>query len=425
VYFSEDQKRPLNSFAQSQESFKLPKFIGSRKEAKENELFLHRARVICVYPIKQKEKTSMIKHPLLLTSVTLAVLSLAVLSNARQAFACIWDSNTIKDELQSQDLPLFQLITGQFPHHGEAFYRRQAQRSLASLKSKPNDPEALNELGAAYTKLGRYDQALVSFVKLQKIKPGKYETLSNLGVLHKKMGQYDKAAKYIASALKIKAEGHMGLGDWYLKMLQYKASTAKSKTQPTSNFLGKAYTSSFYSWKIKDQKSFFANIKAMIRNDRRFADIYVVLGDYLQRNYRARNQALWCYVRALDLGHKNPAAIKNRIKKIHDHWRNAIKHSARGRRVLESIDKSIAGIKRELSQRQDWLKQFKEIEAALLAKSSDVDFAAVLAVMRSKSIGIAPANEHGILTLKSAKGALPKSKHRPSWGAPGSAKRPG
>lgn len=330
------------------------------------------------------------------------------------AAACIWDTNTLKDELQTKHTPMFHLITGQFAHHGPAFYEKQAAKARETLKTNPNDIAALNNLGAAYTKLGRYKAALSTFLSIEKIQPGKYETYSNLGVLFKKMGKFEEAGDYIAKALKIKPEGHMGLGDWYLKMIRYQADVQKSESSPTKNFLGHSYDKSFYSWKVKDKDTFLKNIKALIRNDRSFADAYVVLGDYLMRiPVGTRNLALWSYVRALQLGHKNPTQIQKRITGIYKHWKEALEDDYNGKK-LESHRDTIVGIRADLKKRGKWLEQFMSVEAELIKKSDDVDFDAVHKEMTKRKILIAGPANHGMLAKSGNESGKAQAGAKPS-----------
>ena len=135
--------------------------------------------------------------------------------------ACVWDSDTLHDEMQTE-ADTFDLITGQFPHHGKAYYEARITRTLARLERIPGNRNLRNDLASAYLRVERFEDALREFEALRKEKPGEYKTLSNLGVLHKKMGNYARAFEYTAQALEIKPEGHLGLGDWYLKMLRFR-----------------------------------------------------------------------------------------------------------------------------------------------------------------------------------------------------------
>ena len=149
-------------------------------------------------------------------------------------FACLWDSDTIRDEIQARP-SLFELVTGHLPHHGTAYYEARVGR----LEPKRDrSQEETNDLAVALIRLSRFDEA-AALLKAQLAKePGRYITLSNLGVLHKKQGDYARAADYIHQALAIKPEGHMGLGDWYEKALAWRAQRETETSPPLENFSG-------------------------------------------------------------------------------------------------------------------------------------------------------------------------------------------
>ena len=152
-------------------------------------------------------------------------------------FACLWDSDTIRDEIQARP-GLFELVTGHLPHHGTAYYEARVDR-LEPKRDRSR--EETNDLAVALIRLGRFDEARV-LLKAQLAKePDRYTTLSNLGVLHKKQGDYARAADYIHLALAIKPEGHMGLGNWYEKALAWRAQRETETSPPTENFLGDNY----------------------------------------------------------------------------------------------------------------------------------------------------------------------------------------
>ena len=330
---------------------------------------------------------------------------IACLLTIQGAYACLWDSDTIKDELASKDADIFELISNQFPEHGEAYYKQRVKAAVILLGKDTSDVVARNDLGAAYTKLGEYDKALAVFTTLDRDKPNTYETLSNLGVLHKKMGKFDKAAEYIARALKIKPEGHMGLGDWYLQMLRYQNEVSKTKEAPISNFLGMDYGDESSAWQISsemekrfgDRALLEKQLKALIRNDRHFPDSYVVLGDLLRpRGSQAQlNLAFWCYLRAHDLGHKNPKMLMARMKGIHEHWSKAVNNSSSGNHVV-SFEETLKDIRGQLKKRENWLKNFKKIEAEMIGKGQEVDFKAVKEELAKREIKVEGPKEAGI-----------------------------
>ena len=140
--------------------------------------------------------------------------------------ACINTSYSRTDEVEITN-DLAHLIIGAFAHHGPAFFENEVKRCQAILAKDPNKFDARNDLGAAYTKLGRWKDAEQAFNENNRRHPNRYKTASNLGVLYKKMGEFDKARMWIEKALKIRPEGHMGLGDYYLAHDQVAEATER------------------------------------------------------------------------------------------------------------------------------------------------------------------------------------------------------
>jgi len=70
-------------------------------------------------------------------------------------FACLWDSDTIRDEIQARP-SLFELVTGHLPHHGTAYYEARVDR-LEPKRDRSR--EETNDLAVALIRLGRFDEA--------------------------------------------------------------------------------------------------------------------------------------------------------------------------------------------------------------------------------------------------------------------------
>ena len=289
-------------------------------------------------------------------------------------FACLWDSDTIRDEIQARP-SLLELVTGRLPHHGTAYYEARVKRL------EPNSdrsPEETNDLAVALIRLGRFDAARVLLEAQLVDEPDSYTTLSNLGILHKKQGDFARGADYIRKALGIKPEGHMGLGDWYEKALAWRAQRATNTSPPQLNFLGEAYD------KIKppinhhfhpltaERKKRFDKLQNLLRNDQGFADGFLVMGDFLVTSGDL-HLGMICYYRSLQLNHPNPAMVKRRIDNVRDHWREA----SLGFKQWTSQDK--AG--EMINEAESWLEMFQKTEAKLLGLGEEPDFKAVLAAM--------------------------------------------
>lgn len=302
---------------------------------------------------------------------------------------CIWDTDTIRDELQTKANE-FDLIAGQFPHHSKGYYEARVKAAEAALAKDATSIAARNDLAVALLKLGRFEESLEQFTTIETQEPGRYETRSNLGVLHKKWGKYSEAADYTAKALAIKPSGHLGLGNFYLKMLRWQADRkANPATVPAKSYLGYDYNGSM--WRLfpakatKEQRAAHVErIKALVRSDRTFADGLFVLGDYYHTRWDL-NLALWSYSRALQLGHPNKAAVNARISKIFKHWHEATRH--RGGKVQDQAT-TVRAIQAKLTEYGTWQTKFEALEAEMIAAKglSAVDFAKVEAELKDRGV---------------------------------------
>jgi len=216
--------------------------------------------------------------------------------------SCINTSYSRKDELSISSREM-DLILGQFAHHGDAFYAAEVKRTKAVLEKAPKDFVARNDLASAYIKLKQYAVAEAEFKHNELLHPNRYETAANLGVLYKKMKRFDDAAVSIARSLEIKPEGHMGLGDYYLRMIQWlgqRDEQVKLAWSEQVNFLGVEYDEGplrvAQSPVVKKEY-----LLTLIKNDYAFPDVYSVLGDvyFAEKNYQ---YALRCYFRAERIG---------------------------------------------------------------------------------------------------------------------------
>ena len=261
--------------------------------------------------------------------------------------ACLWDSHTLKDEHASKP-EVLDLILGQFPHHGDVFYQT---RKVRLEKQASLDVNETNDLAVAYVRLKEYIKGMALLEAQIKKTPDHYETLSNIGVTAKKSGDFKKGAEFIEKALTIKAEGHMGLGDWYLKALRWrnKHERAFENRPPKFNFLNIPYLGVFQeNYYGMDKESFPRGypIKKehrdrflkMVGNDQSFADGFAALGDYLTFSGEL-NLAFLAFTRAMVLNHQNPVEIRRRRRTYLKHAEAHIQDSRRKKswnRFLES-----------------------------------------------------------------------------------------
>ena len=312
-----------------------------------------------------------------------AIICLLILMDSVQA--CLWDRDTIKDELKN-NTSTYDVIMGQFYHHGKAYYISRKAQYLKELETNADDLDLLNDLAVAHIRLKEFDEAKIVLRRALELNPKYYKTLSNLGVLYKKDKDYVHAVFYTKRALTIKKEGHLGLGDWYLKMLEYRVALEK-EDKPTKNFLGEEYGKADwrYAWEDKSKK-LLAKIKRLIllvRNDQTFADGFVVLGDALLRRGEM-NLAVRCYLKAIKLEHHNTEFVQKKIEEVLKHILEARNHGK------EKIKKYKAyymkNIAIENQKLEEWQGLYTEIEEDLIQQGLEASFNQITEVMKEKKI---------------------------------------
>lgn len=317
---------------------------------------------------------------------------LQILALSLGLLACVNTTYSRKEEKQITN-KLIHLITGQFPHHGKAFYEDQLEKMKARLAEKPDDVEARNDRAVAYLKLKRYDEAKAEFDRIEAQAPGRYRTQANLGVMYKKLGEYDKAAEHIAKSLAIKPEGHLGLGDYYVRMARWLKTAQKNQEAVKENFLGISYG-------LPPEQA-AANalvnreyILTLIKADRTFADALVVLGDILYTE-NEHQLAIRAYHRAKYLHHPAPDAINRRIDLIYRRWQEQVK--TRDGHIVEPARMVSLGLTAEFLNAKQWVASFEKTEAELIAAGKPVDYALVEAEMERQGIRHPAIMETGLV----------------------------
>ena len=300
------------------------------------------------------------------------------------ASACVNSSYSRADEKKITD-KLIHLILGQFAHRSQAFYALKVSETQNLLSSKPKDFLARNDLAVAYLKQGQWNLAENELQLNEKLHPGKYDTSANLGVLYKKRGQFAQAAKYIQKSLEIKADGHMGLGDYYLLMCRDLA-----KPSSTHSFLGTAYDASP---EINAKLANKQHLISLIKNDYLYADTYFILGDVLFHEGRYQ-LAAHSYARAMSL--KHPGPIQKRIDLILSKWQDQ-------KSVFEKViqpDIFTRKLLRRVDEAKNWLKQFQETETTLIKKEArSYTFNEIIWAMKKAGLKRPIIMESGIKTL--------------------------
>jgi tetratricopeptide (TPR) repeat protein len=152
----------------------------------------------------------------LLRALLLALLLLPL----SPALACLWDSDTLKEEsLGNKDIA--DIVRGRILKHSAAFYERKVAYTLPLLERPDVKPERYDDLAVAYEKLGRIPEALATMEAKEKRFPGLYTTAANLGTFHAHAGDYTRALEHLRRALALNPEAHFGREKYQVKALEY------------------------------------------------------------------------------------------------------------------------------------------------------------------------------------------------------------
>ena len=294
--------------------------------------------------------------------------------------SCLCDSDTIRDEIQNK-AGLYDLIIGQVPKHSEEYYKKRLDDQVKII-AESEGTIGFNTIATAHIRLGQFAEAEEKLRYVQRKVPNDYYTLSNLGVLYKKKGDYSKAIILMNQALKLNPEGHMGLGDWYLKMLVYKYQS-EQKEQP-KNFLGIDYTKKYRpgGYRVKNIPLMRVKFMRLIKNDQHFADGFLALADFLAGTGDL-NLALRAYMRAQQLGHSRKDQIDEMIKGIFEHINHRVSDEKKLTQMLKATKQQILD---EFKKAEEWSKSFQAMEAKLLMKYKNVDFKTTYQALKKSGV---------------------------------------
>lgn len=296
-------------------------------------------------------------------------------------FACI-NTRYSRDEEKQLTSDTVKLIMGQIAHHGDRFYELQLETTAAEIESDPTNIEARNDHAVAHLKLKNFDQAEEELLAIEETHPGRYRTHANLGVLYKKMERFEDAAEHVRRSLEIQPEGHLGLGDYYLRMISWKSDRSQASSEaadldkdasppsPTTNFLGIAYDSG----PAATATNALVNreyLETLIKADRLYPDVYLVLGDVLSHSGEDE-LAFRAYTRAIELGHLAATAADDRLAMIHTGWETEAESDST--LIVLPRYKLRHQLRQEMMAAIDWVKTFEQLEAELLGKGLVPDF---------------------------------------------------
>lgn len=148
-----------------------------------------------------------------------------------QAFACLWDRDTLAEEIKGRP-ELAKLIVGWFDRYPPPYYQMRLDRVTEELVSRPDDLGLYDDAAVACDRLGRPDDAIGWMAKKKVVldslpaneaKDHRYRYLSNLGTFHlhrwislpqeerdNDTGDLEESERLVAEAIKDNPDAHFG-----------------------------------------------------------------------------------------------------------------------------------------------------------------------------------------------------------------------
>lgn len=290
------------------------------------------------------------------------------------ALACLWDSDTLKEEsLNEKDVA--EVVRGRILKHSRAFYERKVAYTLPLLERPDVKPERYDDLAVAYEKLGRTAEAIATMEAKEQRFPGLYTTAANVGTFHAHAGDYPRALEHLRRALALNPEAHFGREKYQVKAIEYlQRLAATPELVKQEEFLGLPLDPSRYLFVLNPKKvvlhkerpelpdDVLTGLVGMIRfgSGEKSPHLWFSLGMALAWKGH-KHLAIRALRRAEHLGH--PLATEHAEELVH-----TIKAYASGDRDWKRIG---AELDAEWAKGQSWVEEKQRQEEALLARGKE------------------------------------------------------
>jgi len=310
---------------------------------------------------------------------------------------CIWDSDTLADEVRG--LPDAQdLVIGRWFRHGKGYYKKRIEAIPELLNKHPREFGLYDDLAVAYERIRDRDAAiavmrrkqaalLVQSDSMDVLRDSWYRYHANLGTFLAHKGEFDKALVELAKAIEINPKAHFGRERFQTDLIRYVAACKKDRTlwsrhnyftyaerQPKENswysITGTMSFTTRYRADANTRKSPWKDMYTATAGMLRFgglegAELYRSLGDlFLAR--QDLNLAWWAWQVAITKGHPAEARLRQACKSIEKHWKEAARNTRKRFRaptlaLFQSVQKNS----------RKWLQSFQDIEQELLDAGKD------------------------------------------------------
>lgn len=313
--------------------------------------------------------------------------------------ACIWDSDTLDDEVLRLPEAGTLVVSGRWFRHGKAYYEKRVREIPPRLAAEPAHLDLYDDLAVAHDRLGDFAAALEVMARKARALEAvpdtghRYRLLANRGTFLSHAGRYDEAIADLEKALAMNPESHFGRERFQIDLVRYLRAARKdpalwelecflsfARVWPEMTRFGRL---SFGgpdapSPSESDEKEpafrevawqeAYAAIAGMLRfGGPEAPELYRVLGDLFQGR-RDLNLAWWSWRRAVDLGHPGRAAIERAMAAVERHWDGADLYTR----------PTAATVRRVREAESYWLAALHEAEATALAQGRDAGDPAVI-----------------------------------------------
>lgn len=352
------------------------------------------------------------------TRQVILLLMLLLLLLPSPARACMWDSDTLDDEVRGLPEAYTLVVTDRWFRHGDAYYRHRVATLPARIEATPGDLDLYDDLAVAHERLGdRVAAIAVMDRKLARLatapdRDQEYRAWANRGTFLAHAGRFDEALVDLEKALALNPDAHFGRERFQVMAIRYvKAAKEDPTLWERENFL------SFQGVRIEGGILVSRKARSYDGTDRleagegsppimvkatvaytavvgmlRFgglegAELWRTLGDLVlvgvsdSGHYGDLHLAWWCYRRAIEKGHPAADRLRASLVALDDHWSG----SSMSDRPTET---TYLAMRASASR---WQEAFHRAEEAALARGEDPGDENVLATLTATADGDAGA----------------------------------
>lgn len=325
--------------------------------------------------------------------------------------ACIWDSDTLDDEVLGLPEAGTLVVSGRWFRHGKAYYEKRVREIPPRLAAEPAHLDLYDDLAVAHDRLGDFEAALSVMERKARALEAvpdtghRYRLLANRGTFLSHAGRYDEAIADLEKALAMNPESHFGRERFQIDLVLYlRAAKRDPAVWADDCFLSFARVWPTEGWgpflrmsSFRNALAFrkagegqdggkspvvrgvtwqeaFAAVSGMLRfGGPEAPELYRTLGDLFACRGTASKWSdlnlAWCaWRRAVDLGHPGRAAIEEAMAEVEEHWDGS----------NLCTRPTAATVRRVRDSESAWLAALHETEAAALAMGRDAGDPAVI-----------------------------------------------